>query len=122
MAGGHIAVDYENPDGELTVYLRHIPATGQAVTINPHEKHWKSGELLEKKVSAVSLKSSGKESHTAPDHQRFGCTRRVSSTRAPMPGQVGTNSRANPRVIDQEVTRGFLCGRQPGRVTDRRPQ
>lgn len=43
MASGHIAIDYENPGGEITAYLQHIPTADLAMTFTRDETSHKTG-------------------------------------------------------------------------------
>lgn len=46
MSTGHIAVDYDNPGGEITVYLQHIGTADLAITCNPNERN-RDGQMFD---------------------------------------------------------------------------
>ena len=47
MPTGHLAVDYNDHDGELTVYLQHIPAADLTVAVNPAERSHQTGGMFD---------------------------------------------------------------------------
>lgn len=52
MATGHIAIDYENPDGVIQVYLQHIPTVDLAISINEKERD-RDGKVMDRNFEGM---------------------------------------------------------------------